>query len=209
MNAELSSLMEFIRSCTTIVDPTVNAEYTLCTIDGYPIVPFIHHDVEITLFGAKDAVVNDNDWHVHFDYRFFDNAMIRRWKDERAIGDIKVYQRRHGMVFFLVNVIKRNAAVVLKQLPCRRPSLGVPLDSICTTVRNRLESTMPELNDSAANLKKLQCSRCPHKGFHFDQSNVKGGLLHCPMHGQKFKLNDGRWIKPNHTFKHLVTNYEQ
>ena len=209
MNAELSSLMEFIRSCKVIIDPKLNNDYVLCCIDGFPIVPFIHHDVEITR--GPGASIEDRDWHVHFDYRFFDNSTVRQWKQfqESNYSGERPYSKRHGLVFFLHRVVERNATVTLKQLPCRHQSLGVPIDALCNVVQHALKISMPELDDSAANLKSLNCSRCPHKGFHFDKSNINDNQLHCPMHGQKFLLKDGRWIKPKPpNYSKLVTNYD-
>lgn len=35
--------------------------------------------------------------------------------------------------------------------------------------------------------------RCPHAGSSLSTGHVEGGIVTCPWHGWRFRLNDGAW----------------
>ncbi len=143
-----------------------------------PIIPTVHDDVEL---GFPFL-------HVHYDFRFFYEFEMREISQEG-------FESRDR--FSLVRILRKISPAEIKfenRYCFRKP--GVPPDNLCGFAHKGNELNLQDLN---SNKKHLDAGVCPHKGHRFSKASVCGKkgheVLHCPLHGLKFKMSSGKLLK--------------
>ncbi len=185
-NIETLKLATRINSLKPIINPVagiktvVPALFSRLFEHAVPIYPLVHNDSEIGF----------NYWHVHFDFRFFHESEIRFFRDK---GD------RHKFVLILQPEMKLE---FVERSPLRRAS--IPSDVLACGIAAHTE-IQDKLRVRNKNKKLIDKNICPHKGHKFDSSCIRGHgdkrVLHCPLHGLKFLVQDGRLLRCGRKYK--------
>ena len=138
--------------------------------DHVPIIPLIHDDKEV---GFPFL-------HIHYDFRVFYESELTRFRRQATSSR-----------FAFVKVIRQGVKFVMERRVCLHKP-GIPPDGLCGLVS---EASKANLLDNTSNKKLLDAGICPHKGHKFSGASVRGcgkrAVLHCPLHGLKFKMATG------------------
>ena len=163
-------------------------------VGRYYLVPSIRiRGVWIPIFGPKHE---DRDYigftqhHYHFDLRFLSDAYIKFRVGHYYEKEQKPTCAPEQFMMQVVTVeIYGESAVVERRKLCRRRMPIFPTTTGVTT-----KNWFPKLEAAYAET-KLNCARCPHRGFPLSKDNAdEDGNVVCPGHGLCFNLNTGRLV---------------
>lgn len=207
----LEEILIEVSNLPYIRDAKVGTEYEVPCVenkgDFLPIIPLAHDDKEIGF----------PYFHVHYDFRFFNDAEIRKFNKNNYL--IESSQSK-GSKFSFVKTLRGKISDdfinsrepaddiatkfrIEKRICFRDP--GVLKDSLCQFVSS---GNIKNLDDKERNKKFLDAGICPHKFHKFSDSSVKGGdghnkVLHCPLHGLKFQMKTGKLLRCGKTASSL------
>ena len=186
-------LISLIRSSQYHTETAIGLSYMVpclrnpITGEFWPVIPLVHDDREI---GADFL-------HVHYDFRFFYDFELKEFNKNCIYG-----KERHRYVVALNN--ENSTLFIIENRLCVREP-GIPQDNFCSTGYEVFKSI---LEDNDKNKEILDCGRCPHKGHKFSSQSIKGtgshAVLHCPLHGMKFKMRNGKLLKCQQDLKRKI-----
>lgn len=138
-------------------------------IPGETVLVPVVHGVPCLWPPHKDAADGQPEWHWHPDVRFCDPA----GGSARLTGHHTWEPRQVQRSFEIIEQARWHQVHHVRG--------GTPVQYIATAIQ-----TMP--------CKNITNGRCPHRGFNMHQAPTMGGVKVCPLHGMRFRADNGRGL---------------
>jgi hypothetical protein len=158
------------------------------------LVPCVEYRVDLDktvimpVMGEKheDEKYFNTSMHLHKDIRFLDRQMQVSLRSYRHIRD-----EWHAVLLekWIVSEI-----VMLPKVCVRRT---IPMDFPGMHNSEGYNNFGRFQNAYSNSTLKLDCKRCPHRGYDLSSTPVRNGAITCPMHGLSFDAKDGRHLQPS------------